>query len=51
MTDLRLWRPTHGVPAEDMRGVVPEEANYAIGWTLSTLLTLAVVCIVWTFGF
>jgi hypothetical protein len=51
MTDLRLWRQTHGVPIEDMRGIVPEETNYAIGWTLSTLLTLAVVCAVWTFGF
>lgn len=51
MTDLRLWRPTHGVPVEDMRGIVPEETNYAIAWSLSALLTLAVVGVVWTFGF
>jgi hypothetical protein len=50
MTDLRLWRSSHGVPVEDMRGIVPEETNYAIGWMLSALLTLAVVCVVWTFG-
>ncbi|WP_412773561.1 hypothetical protein [Nitrobacter sp.] len=50
MTDLRLWR-THDVPIEDMRGIVPEETNYAIGWALSALLTLTVICIVWTFGF
>jgi hypothetical protein len=51
MTDLRIWRPTHGAPVEDMRGIVPEATNYAIGWMLSALLTLAVVCVVWTFGF
>jgi hypothetical protein len=51
MTDLRLRRPTHGVPVEDMRGVVSEETSYAIGWMLSALLTLAVVCVVWKFGF
>ncbi|MEH6949781.1 hypothetical protein V4R08_00220 [Nitrobacter sp. NHB1] len=50
MTDLHLWRPPHGMPIEDMRGIVPEETNYAIGWMLSTLLTLAVVGVVWTFG-
>jgi hypothetical protein len=50
MIDLHLWRATHGVPIEDMRGIVPEETNYAIGWMLSALLTLAVVCVVWTFG-
>ena len=38
MTDLHLWRPTHG-GVEDMRGIVPEEKNYAIGWTLSAVLT------------
>ena len=36
---------------EDMRGIVPEEKNYAIGWTLSAVLTLTVVSVVWTFGF
>lgn len=56
MTDLRLWRsthsvPTHNVPVDDMRGIAPEETNYAIGWVLSMLLTLTVVCVVWTFGF
>ncbi|MBN9146664.1 MULTISPECIES: hypothetical protein [unclassified Nitrobacter] len=56
MTDLRLWRSTHSVPAhsvpvDDMRGIAPEETNYAIGWVLSMLLTLTVVCVVWTFGF
>ena len=51
MTDLHLWRSTDGAPVEDMREIVPEETNYAVGWTLSTLLTVAVVCIVWTFGF
>jgi hypothetical protein len=50
MTDLHLWRSNHDVPVEDMRGIVPEETNYAIGWMLSALLTLAVVCVVWTFG-
>ena len=51
MTDLHLWRSNHDVPVEDMRGIVPEETNYAIGWMLSALLTLTVICIVWTFGF
>lgn len=50
MTDFHFWRPTHGA-VEDMRGIVPEEKNYTIGWTLSAFLTLAVVCVVWTFGF
>lgn len=50
MTDLHLWRPTHG-GVEDMRGIVPEEKNYVIGWTLSAFLTLTVVSVVWTFGF
>jgi hypothetical protein len=51
MTDLRLWRATHDVPIEDMRGIVPEETNYAIGWVVSALLTLTVICIVWKLGF
>ena len=51
MADLDLWRPTHAMPVEEMRGTVAEETNYAIGWTLSTLLTVTVVCAVWTFGF
>jgi hypothetical protein len=50
MMDLHLRRPTRGA-VEDMRGIVPEEKNYAIGWTLSAFLTLAVVSVVWTFGF
>ena len=50
MTYLHLWRPTHG-GVEDMRGIVSEEKNYAIGWTLSAFLTLTVVSVVWTFGF
>jgi hypothetical protein len=49
--NLRLWRATPGVPIEDMRGIVPEDTNYALGWALSVLLTLAVICIVWKFGF
>jgi hypothetical protein len=51
MTDLHLWRPAHHAPIEDMRGTVHEETSYAIGWMLSALLTLAVVAIVWRFGF
>ena len=51
MAHLDLWRPTHAMPVEEMRGTVAEETNYAIGWTLSTLLTLTVVGVVWTFGF
>ncbi len=51
MADLDLWRPTPAVPVEDMRGTANEETNYAIGWMLSTLLTLTVVCVVWKFGF
>lgn len=51
MADLHLWRPTHAMPVDEMRGTVAEETNYAIGWTLSTLLTVTVVCAVWTFGF
>lgn len=50
MTDLHLGRPIHGA-VEDMRGIVPEGKTYAIGWTLSTFLTLVVVCLVWRFGF
>ena len=50
MADLDLWRPTHAMPVEEMRGTVAEETNYAIGWMLSTLLTITVVCAVWTFG-
>lgn len=51
MTDLHLWRPAHDAPIDDMCGNVHEETNYAIGWMLSALLTLAVVGIVWEFGF
>jgi hypothetical protein len=51
MADLDLWRPTPAVPVEEMRGTAHEETNYAIGWMLSTLLTLTVVGVVWTFGF
>jgi hypothetical protein len=51
MADLHLWRPTDALPVEDMSGTAPEETNYAIGWMLSFLLTLTVVCTVWTFGF
>ncbi len=50
MTDLHLGRPLHGA-VDDMRGVVPEEKDYALGWTLSAFLTMAVVGVVWTFGF
>lgn len=50
MTDLHLGRPYRG-GVEDMRGIVPEEQSYAIGWTLSAFLTLSVVGVVWTFGF
>ncbi len=50
MTDLHLGRPIHGA-VDDMRGIVPEEKDYALGWTLSAFLTLAVVGVVWTFGF
>jgi hypothetical protein len=51
MTDLHLWRPAHDTLIEDMRGTVHEDTNYAVGWMLSTLLTLAIVLIVWKFGF
>lgn len=50
MIGYQLWRPAHEA-VEEMRGVVPEEKNYAIGWTLSAFLTLSVVGVVWTFGF
>jgi hypothetical protein len=51
MADFHLWRHAHGVPADDMRGTVHEEANYATGWILSGVATLLVVLAVWQLGF
>jgi hypothetical protein len=43
------WRETTS-RADTMRGTENDEAGYAVGWTISGLVTLGAILAVWVFA-